>query len=48
MINPYLVYGNIVWAANYDTRMRCILLLQKRAIRVIARDKLLGPHPAKI
>jgi len=30
MINPYLIFGNIVWAANYDTRMRCLVLLQKK------------------
>src|SRR6218665_525129 len=39
MINPYLIFGNIVWAANYDTRMWCLVLLQKKVIRVIARDK---------
>jgi len=41
MINPYLIFGNIVWTANYDTRMQCLVLLQKKAIRVIARDKYL-------
>src|SRR6218665_2081301 len=35
MVDPYLVYGNTVWAANYQTRLNCLTLLQKRALRVI-------------
>ena len=35
MIHPYYI---IVCAANYDTRTRCLTLLQKRAIKVIGRD----------
>ena len=38
LINPYFDYGNIVWASNYSARLKCLVLLQKRAIRVIARD----------
>src|SRR6218665_525796 len=38
LINPYLIYGNIVWASNYYSRINCVFLLQKRAIRIIARD----------
>src|SRR6218665_2774396 len=38
LINPYLIYGNIVWASNYYSRINCVFLLQKGAIRIIARD----------
>jgi len=38
LINPYFDYGNIVWASNYSTRLKCLVLLQKKAIRVIAGD----------
>src|SRR6218665_2166057 len=31
-------YGNIVWAATYSTRLNCLTLLQKRAIRIVAKD----------
>jgi len=33
-----LQYGNIVWAATYSTRLNCLTLLQKRAIRIVAKD----------
>src|SRR6218665_1652531 len=36
--NPYLQYGNIAWAATYSTRFNCLTLLQKRAIRIVAKD----------
>src|SRR6218665_1034135 len=39
LINPYLLYGNIVWASNYNSRTRCLVILQKRIIRIIARLK---------
>jgi len=42
MIYPYYTYGNIVWAANYDSSLRCVTLLQKRVVRVIAGDKYLA------
>src|SRR6218665_2468237 len=32
---PDLLY-NIVWASNYQTRLRRLVILQKRAIRVVA------------
>src|SRR6218665_2968487 len=38
LINLYLQYGNIVWAATYSTRLNCLILLQKRAIRIVAKD----------
>ena len=37
LINPYLLYGNIVWASNYNSRTRCLIILLKRIIRIIAR-----------
>ena len=35
LILPYLNYCNIVWAATYPTRLQKLVILQKRAIRVI-------------
>jgi len=37
LIYPYLAYGNIVWASNYMHRLHKINILQKRAVRIIAR-----------
>jgi hypothetical protein len=37
LIHPYLVYCNIAWASNYQTRLMRLHILQKRAIRIIAR-----------
>jgi len=37
LIYPYLAYCNIVWASNYNYRLQKLIILQKRAIRVIAR-----------
>ena len=37
LIYPYIAYCNIVWASNYDFRLHKMKILQKRAIRVIAR-----------
>src|SRR6218665_1085169 len=47
MVDPFLVYGNIVWAANYQTRLNCLTLLQKRALRVITRDTYCAHTEAK-
>ena len=47
MVVPFLVYGNIVWAANYQTRINCLTLLQKRALRVITRDTYYAHTEAK-
>src|SRR6218665_953735 len=30
LVYPYLLYGNIIWASNYDTRVKPMVLLQKR------------------
>jgi len=36
---PYFIYGNIVWAWNYDTsRIKGLIVVQKRITRIIARD----------
>src|SRR6218665_2506811 len=35
LVYPYLLYGNIIWASNYDTRVKPMVLLQKRIIRII-------------
>src|SRR3984885_15630222 len=32
LIYPYLSYGNLVWAANYKSRIQRIIVLQKRII----------------
>jgi len=36
LIQPYLIYCNIVWASNYQTRLMRLHILQKRAVRIIA------------
>src|SRR6218665_4225185 len=35
LVYPYLLYGNIIRASNYDTRVKPMVLLQKRIIRII-------------
>lgn len=35
LIYPYLSYCSIVWASTYASRLRKLLLLQKRAVRTI-------------
>src|SRR6218665_2752558 len=37
LIFPYLTYCNVVWASNYESRLSRLVILQKRAIRVVAR-----------
>ena len=37
LIFAYLTYCNVVWASNYDSRLSRLVILQKRAIRVVAR-----------
>jgi len=36
LILPYLTYCNMIWASNYDSRISKLIILQKKAIRVIA------------
>lgn len=35
MIYPYLSYGNMIWASNYDSRLLSLVTLQKRIMRII-------------
>ena len=35
LIYPYLIYGNNVWGSNYPSRLQCLLILQKRALRFV-------------
>ena len=37
LVYPYIHYGNIVWANNYPSKLTRIVLLQKRAVRIIAK-----------
>ena len=36
LILPYLSYCNMIWASNYDSRINKLIILQKKAIRIIA------------
>ena len=36
LILPYLTYCSVVWGCNYDTTLKPIITVQKRAIRLIA------------
>jgi hypothetical protein len=35
LIEPYLLYCNIIWAANYSTTVNQLFIIQKRAVRLI-------------
>ena len=41
LIFPYLIYCNIIWGGAYPSHINKILLLQKRAIRIIHEAKFL-------
>ena len=36
LVYPYLTYCNLIWASTYDTRLNRLVILQKRAIRIVA------------
>src|SRR6218665_2615019 len=36
LIHPCLIYCNIVWASNYQTRLRRLVLLQNTAVYIVA------------
>ena len=36
MVYPYLSYCNMIWASNYNSRFKRIIVLQKRIVRIIA------------
>ena len=37
LVYPYFHYCNIIWANNYPSRLTRIEILQKRAVRIIAK-----------
>ena len=39
LIYPFLTYGLSVWGNTYNTTLRPLLMLQKRAIRIITFSK---------
>ena len=39
LVYPYIHYCNVIWANNYPTRLSRIVILQKRAVRAIAKIK---------
>ena len=39
LIYPYLTYCNIVWSSTYVTNLNRILLLQKRAVRILTNSE---------
>ena len=39
LIQPFLVYGIIVWGNTYETTLNPLLILQKRALRIITFSK---------
>jgi len=36
LIYPYLTYCNLIWASTYESRLHKLVILQKRAVRIIA------------
>ena len=36
LIHPYIAYCNMIWASNYNSRLHRIIVLQKKAVRLIA------------
>ncbi len=38
LVYPYLYYCNLVWASTYQSNLHRIILLQKRAVRVLSRS----------
>ena len=39
LINPYLLYGNLLWGAAYQTHLQKLTTLQKRSLRIITNSK---------
>ena len=37
LIYPYLSYCNLVWASNYHSRLKSLSVLQRRAVRIVAK-----------
>ena len=38
-INPYLIYGNLLWGSSYKCHLNKLVTLQKKAIRAITNSK---------
>ena len=38
LIYPYLAYCNMIWAWNYTSRLKSLIILQKRAVRIITKS----------
>ena len=36
LVYPYLTYCNLVWASTYESRLHKLIILQKKAVRIIA------------
>jgi len=47
LIYPYLTYCNMVWASTYASRLSRLIILQKRAVRLVAglRNENIQAHP---
>jgi len=39
LVYPYLTYCNVVWTGTYATRLSKLVILQKKAVRVVAGIK---------
>ena len=39
LIYPYLQYCNIVWASTYESNLKRLIVLQKRAVRIISKSE---------
>ena len=42
MIFPYLQYCNLIWSSTYPTNLSRLVLLQKRAVRIINKSDFLA------
>ena len=40
LIYPFLTYGILIWGNTYDTTLKPIFILQKKAVRIITFSKL--------
>ena len=41
LIYPKLIYGNLVWGCTYETHLKPLILLQKKAIRIVNKTSYL-------
>lgn len=39
LLHPFLIYGIVVWGSTYPTNIKPLLILQKRAIRILTFSK---------